>query len=371
MQVSRNALATIGALLLSGMVVPSGHELTGFRPDRVEAQLALERRFDAALDAQNLDKWMQRLTSRPQHVGSTHGKENAEFVAELFRSWGYDAQIEVFQVLFPTPAERSLTLLSGGRKWKASLDEPAIKEDKTSSVRKEMLPPYNAYSADGDVTAEIVYVNYGVPDDYDVLERMGIDVKGKIVLARYGRSWRGIKAKVAYEHGAVGCLIYSDPEDDGYVRGDVYPEGPYRNENGAQRGSVEDMPLYPGDPLTPGIGATEDAERLSIEESPTIMKIPVLPISYADAQPLLESLTGPVAPDDFRGGLPITYHIGPGAGQVHLKLRFNWDLAPAYNVIAKIEGSQYPDEWIMRGNHRDAWVFGAADPTSGQVAMLE
>jgi len=234
-----------------------------------------------------------------------------------------------------------------------------------------MLPPFNAYSADGDVTAELVYVNQGIPRDYDELERMGISVEGKIVIARYGGSWRGIKPKVAAEHGAIGCILYSDPLDDGYWRGDVYPEGPFKMGMGVQRGSVADMPMFPGDPLTPFVGATEDAERLSREEAPTIMDIPVLPISYDNALPLLEAIGGPVAPAAWRGALPITYHVGPGAARVHLKLAFDWELTPAYNVIARLEGDEHPDEWVIRGNHRDAWVFGASDPTSGHVAMME
>ncbi len=233
-----------------------------------------------------------------------------------------------------------------------------------------MLPPFNAYSADGDVTGELVYVNQGIPRDYEELAKRGISVEGKIVIARYGGSWRGIKPKVAFEHGAIACILYSDPRDDGYFQGDVYPEGPFKMEYGTQRGSVADMPQFPGDPLTPFVGAKEDTERLSREEAPTLMQIPVLPISYADALPLLEAIGGPVAPASWRGALPITYHIGPGPATVRVKLAFNWDIKPAYNVIAKMEGSEFPDEWIMRGNHRDAWVFGAADPTSGTVAMM-
>ncbi|HBZ21338.1 MAG TPA: folate hydrolase, partial [Bacteroidales bacterium] len=225
--------------------------------------------------------------------------------------------------------------------------------------------------ADGDVTAELVYVNRGIPSDYDELERMGIDVKGKIVIAKYGGSWRGIKPKVAEEHGAVGCIIYSDPEDDGYVQGDVYPEGAFRPKGGIQRGSVMDMPVYPGDPLTPGEGATKDAKRLKMNEAVTIMKIPVLPISYEDALPLLQSLGGQVVPASWRGGLPITYHVGPSKDKVHLKLQFNWDIKQLYDVIAKLPGSELPDEWIIHGNHHDAWVNGAGDPISGIVSELE
>ena len=252
----------------------------------------------------------------------------------------------------------------------ASLEEPVLSEDGTSGVEGR-LPTYNAYSADGDVTAELVYVNQGIPRDYEELERMGIDVRGKIVIARYGGSWRGIKPKVAYEHGAIATIIYSDPLDDGYVQGDVYPDGPYRPKFGVQRGAVQDMPLYPGDPLTPGVGATADAERMTPEESPTVMKIPVLPISWGDALPLLEALEGPVAPASWRGGLPITYHVGPGAARVRVHLEFDWSLETAYNVIAKLEGSEFPDEWVIRGNHRDGWAMGASDPISGHVPMME
>ncbi|HTP12163.1 MAG TPA: transferrin receptor-like dimerization domain-containing protein, partial [Bacteroidota bacterium] len=256
-------------------------------------------------------------------------------------------------------------------KFSAKLQEPAIDDDPTSAQQSQQLPTYNAYSADGDVTAPLVYVNYGIPSDYEELDRLGISVKGAIVIARYGASWRGIKPKVAAEHGAVGCIIYSDPREDGYFRGDVFPKGAYRNSDGVQRGSVMDMPIYPGDPLTPGVGATKDAKRLDIKDVKVFTKIPVLPISYGDAQPLLENLGGPVAPESWRGALPLTYHIGPGPAKVHLVVASNWDLKPVYDVIAKITGSEYPDEWVIRGNHQDAWVNGAEDPVSGISAELE
>jgi N-acetylated-alpha-linked acidic dipeptidase len=256
-------------------------------------------------------------------------------------------------------------------KYALKLAEPAVAEDPTSNQQAEQLPTYNAYSVDGEATAPLVYVNYGIPADYERLERMGISVKGTIVIARYGASWRGIKPKVAAEHGAVGCLIYSDPRDDGFYQGDVFPQGPWRPGLGAQRGSVMDMPLYPGDPLTPGVGATQSAKRLDLKEVPTLTKIPVLPISYADAQPLLAALDGPVAPEGWRGALPVTYHIGPGPARVHMKLKFNWDIKKIYNVIARMPGREFPDEWIIRGNHHDAWVNGADDPVSGMVATME
>lgn len=342
----------------------------GFDSIGAAKQLALEKQFDTLLHANDLDNWMQYLTSHPHHVGSPQDKANAEYMANLFQQWGYQTQIETYYVLFPTPKTRVLELL-GSKPYKAKLQEPGIKEDRTSGQTKEQLPSYNIFSADGDVTAPLVFVNRGVPADYEELERMGIDVKGKIVIAKYGGSWRGIKSKVAAEHGAVGCIIYSDPADDGYTQGDVYPQGAFKPKNGIQRGSVMDMPVYPGDPLTPGIGATKEAKRLDRSEAKTIMKIPVLPISYEDALPLLQSLGGAVVPPSWRGTLPITYHVGPSKENVHLKLAFNWDTKPLYDVIAKLPGSEYPDEWIIRGNHHDAWVNGAEDPISGMVAVLE
>ncbi len=264
-----------------------------------------------------------------------------------------------------------LELVDGGPKFVAKLQEPPVPQDPTSNQQSEQLPTYHAYSIDGDVTAPLVYVNYGVPEDYEQLERMGVSVRGAIVIARYFHSWRGIKPKVAAEHGAVGCIIYSDPHEDGYVQGDTFPNGAWRPKDGVQRGSVADMPIYPGDPLTPGVGATKNAKRLDIKDAATITKIPVLPISYGDAQPLLAALAGRVAPDGWRGGLGVTYHIGPGPAKVHLKVKSNWDIKPVYDVIAKIPGSAFPDEWVIRGNHHDAWVNGAEDPTSGMVAVLE
>jgi N-acetylated-alpha-linked acidic dipeptidase len=342
----------------------------GFTDANAAKQIDWEKQFDAQLNAKNQDTWMQFLSSHPHHVGSPQDKTNAEFLAKLFQSWGYQTEIASYNVLFPTPKTRLLELL-GSKPFKAKLEEPTLKDDKTSGQKAEQLPSYNAYSADGDVTAELIFVNHGIPADYEELVQMGIDVKGKIVIAKYGGSWRGIKPKVAAEHGAIGCLIYSDPEDDGYARGDVYPEGAFRPKNGVQRGSVMDMPLYPGDPLTPGVGATKDAKRLDRNEAITIMKIPVLPISYEDALPLLQSLGGQVVPASWRGALPITYHVGPGKDKVHLKLQFNWDIKPLYDVIAKLPGSELPDEWIIRGNHHDAWVNGADDPLSGIVSELD
>jgi N-acetylated-alpha-linked acidic dipeptidase len=344
--------------------------LLGFTATRVDTQRELERKFDAALNADNLRAWMKRMSARPHHVGSPYGKEVADFIAGLFKSWGYETSIAEYQVLLPTPVLRSVELIAP-TKFTASLAEPVLREDATSGQAAEQLPVYNAYSIDGDVTGELVYVNYGVPADYEEIERHGIDVRGKIVIARYGGSWRGIKPKVAAERGAIGCLIYSDPREDGYFQGDTYPAGGFRSDRSAQRGSVADMPVYPGDPLTPGVPATRDAKRPAFTEAQTLTKIPVLPISYADATPLLKAIGGPIAPQAWRGALPLPYRLGPGPARVRLRLKFDWKLVPAYNVIATLRGSELPDQWIVRGNHHDAWVNGASDPVSGMVAVLE
>jgi N-acetylated-alpha-linked acidic dipeptidase len=328
-----------------------------------------DAKFRELPQASNIRASMERMSARPHHVGSPYDKDNAEWLLARFKEFGWDAEIETFSVLFPTPKERVLELLEPSR-FTARLEESALAIDPTSDQKNEQLPVYNAYSIDGDVTGPLVYVNYGRPEDYEVLERYGISVKGAIVMARYGESWRGIKPKVAAEHGAIGCLIFSDPKDDGFGVGEVFPKGPMRPSDGAQRGSVMDMPTYPGDPLTPGVGATPGAKRLALKDATTLTKIPVMPISYGDAQPLLASLTGAVVPADWRGGLPITYHFGP-AGRAHLKLAFNWDQKPLYDVIARLKGSTFPDQWVIRGNHHDAWVNGAEDPVSGMSAVLE
>jgi N-acetylated-alpha-linked acidic dipeptidase len=362
------ARAIIGLLLTTGLATAQ-KTITGFTEQRATAEKQLEQKFDALLSAQRIGQTIKEFSAKPHHVGSPGGKEVADAILNRYKSWGWGAKIETYQVLFPTPKTRVLEMI-GPTQYTAVLKENAVKEDLTSG-QEGQLPTYNAWSADGDVTGDLVFVNYGLPDDYEKLESLGIDVKGKIVIAKYGRSWRGIKPKVAQEHGAIGCIIYSDPKDDGYVQGEVYPKGAFKNEYGVQRGSVMDMVIYPGDPLTPNIGATENAKRLDRLSAPNLLKIPVLPISYHDAQPLLQALEGPVAPAEWRGGLPFTYHIGPGKTRVHLKTEFDWKLRPAYNVIAMIRGSQYPDQWVIRGNHHDAWVNGANDPVSGQAALLE
>ena len=331
---------------------------------------AWDARFRALPETRNIGEYVRIMSARPHHLGSPYGKQNAEWILARFREWGWDAQIENYDVLFPTPKERLVEMVEPTR-FRLTLEEPPVPIDPTSSQKAEQLPSFNAYSIDGDVTGPLVYVNYGLPSDYEELDRRGISVKGAIVIARYGSSWRGIKPKVAAERGAIGCLIYSDPRDDGYFVDGVFPNGPMRNKDGVQRGSVMDMPTYPGDPTTPGRASTPGAARLEIKDVTTLTRIPVLPISYGDAQPLLAALDGAVAPIDWRGGLPITYRIGPGPARVHLKLAFDWSLKRVHNVIARLPGATYPDEWVVRGNHHDAWVNGAQDPASGMSAELE
>src|SRR3984885_14916323 len=367
-------LAILSMIQLSlAQSVPTGalrtSPLAGYSSQSSGTERDWEKKLQEGIVPDNLRQNMQRLSARPHHVGSAYDKDNAEWILSKFKEWGFDAHIETFTVLFPTPKERIVEMIEPIR-FRAKLQEPAVPGDPTSGQTAEQLPTYNAYSIDGDVTAPLVYVNYGNREDYEQLDRLGISVKGAIVIARYGEGWRGIKPKVAGEHGAIGCIIYSDPRDDGFFNGDDYPKGGWRPREGVQRGSVMDTD-YPGDPLTPRVGATADAKRLEIKDAKTITKIPVLPISWGDALPLLSALQGPVAPEDWRGALAITYHIGPGPAKVHLKVASNWDMKPVNDVIATLRGARAPDQWVIRGNHFDAWVNGADDPLSGMSAVLE
>ena len=357
-------------LFITSATFAQKESIIGFNASQVAEQQQWEKRYDQVLSNEAIDKMVKEMSAKPHEIGSAGGREVAVYMQQYFQKLGFDAQIETLYTLFSKPKERLLEM-NGPAKFKALLDEPALKEDATSSMKKDQLPIYNCWSADGDVTAPLVFVNYGLPEDYEKLRQLGISVKGKIVIAKYGRSWRGIKPKVAQENGAVGCLIYSDPKDDGYYQGEVYPKGAFKNEFGAQRGSVLDMPVYPGDPMTPGYGHTKDAKTVDKSAMANLLKIPVLPISYHDAAPLLKSLEGPVAPESWRGALPFTYHVGPSVATVHLKLNFDWSVVPILNVIATLKGTTYPDEWVVRGNHHDAWVFGANDPISGMAALME
>ena len=361
-------VATIG--LAANAAEEHTGRLAGYSAQGAQAERQWEGKFKAIPQPDNIRAYMKHLSAYPHHVGSPYDKANAEWILSRFKEFGLDAHIETYYVLFPTPKERKVEM-TAPTKFTATLEEPTVAADPTSDQHSQQLPTYNAYSADGDVTAPLVYVNYGVPADYKKLDSMGISVKGAIVIARYGHSWRGIKPKVAAEHGAVGCLIYSDPRDDGYYEGDVFPEGAFRPLEGVQRGSVMDFVLYSGDPLTPEIGATKNAKRLPLKDVKVFTKIPTLPLSYGDAKPLLAALKGRVVPPDWRGALGMTYHVGPGPAKVHLVVKSNWDVKPIYDVIAKIPGSVYPDEWVIRGNHHDAWVNGAEDPISGQAPLIE
>ncbi|MHA1544524.1 MAG: transferrin receptor-like dimerization domain-containing protein [Alphaproteobacteria bacterium] len=364
-------LATILVVLFSFSASANDDKsILGFSAEEASEQFALEARFDELYSTENVAEWMEFMSARPHHAGSPYGKEVAEFIAAKFTEFGYDTEIETYYVLMPTPKLRLLEVVSP-EPYTARLQEPQYDIDPVSKQVDEQLPTYNAFSPDGDVTAEVVYVNRGLPADYEELERRGISVEGKIVLARYYGSWRGIKPKVAEEHGAIGTLIFTDPIDDGYVRGAEYPSGEFKSEHMVQRGSVLDLPLRVGDPLTPGYGATKNAKRIKREDADNLIGIPTLPISWGDALPILRQLGGDVVPDEWKGGLPITYRTGPGPVVVHLKLEFNWDLTPVYNIIARMEGATTPDQWVMRGNHHDAWVNGAVDPVSGMASLME
>jgi N-acetylated-alpha-linked acidic dipeptidase len=358
------------ALCAAPLAAQQPTPVRGFPADALAAELRVENAARAVPNPDSVRVNIRLLSAVPHEAGTERSRHVAETILARFKSFGLDAHIEPFEALMPRPVSRLLELV-GPEHYTATLREPALAEDSTSG-QSDQLPTFNAYSADGDVTGDLVYVNYGVPDDYKVLDSLGISVQGKIVIARYGGSWRGVKVKVAAEHGAVGCIIYSDPRDDGYFEKDVYPKGPMRPGFGVQRGSVMDMPLYPGDPLSPGWASVPgDPHRLPIAQAATIEKIPVLPISYDDALPLLRNLTGPVAPEPWRGALPITYHLGAGPARVHLAVSFEWKTRPLYDVIATIPGSTDPDQWVIYGNHHDAWVNGAEDPISGQVALEE
>ena len=367
------ALACLSLTCAAGAATPSAQApssggMLGFTTDGAAQQRQLEQRFDSMLSASEMRDWLKTLASGPNQVGSPHDKANAEWMLAQFKQWGWDAHIETFDVLYPTPIHESVEMVAPTT-YKATLHEPPVKGDSTSDL-PGALPPYNVYGADGDVTGELVYVNYGMPDDYKELARLGVSVKGKIAIVRYGGGWRGLKPELAYEHGAIGCLIYSDPRDDGYFTGDPYPVGPTRPPEGVQRGSVAKMQLYPGDPTTPGYGSVPGAKHLPLKDVKTILKIPVLPISYADATPLLKAMGGPDAPESWRGALPFTYHVGAGPAKVHMVVKSDWSLKPIYDVIAKLPGSSDADQWVLRGNHHDGWVFGAFDPLAGTIAML-
>lgn len=359
-----------GLLLSSSAAVGQESRILGFGPSSARRQQSLEARILGFPSGERMAIYHRALTAEPHHAGTPANERTAEYIAARLREFGFDSVVlNRYEVLLPRPLERRVTLLTPER-YELKLNEPPLASD-PDTRKPGALPPYNSYAADGDVTGEVVYVNYGIPEDYRVLDSLGISVAGKIVIARYGRSWRGIKPRLAAERGAVGCLIYSDPQEDGYAQGDVMPDGKWRPEWGVQRGSVMDMPLYPGDPQTPGRPSKPGVERIPLSETPTLQKIPVLPISYGDALPILRHLGGPIAPRSWRGALPITYHVGPGPARVRMRLRSDWSVRPIVNVIGVLKGSDQPEKVAMAGGHRDAWTFGGRDPVSGAVSLLE
>jgi len=343
--------------------------IRGFPEDEAKARQPFEQRLRATAESNKIREFMTRMASEPHHAGSPASRAVAEYALAKFKEFGLEARIETFDALIPYPTQRVLELVSPVR-YTAKLREPIVKDDPDSSDLNQ-LPTFNAYSGNGDITAQAVYANYGLPEDYAFLKLKGVDVRGKIVLVRYGRSFRGIKPKVAAENGAIGCLIYSDPKDDGFFQGDVYPKGPFRPPQGVQRGSVMDLPLYPGDPLTPGQPSIAGTPRLKIEDAMSIQKIPVMPISWEDARPILENIDGEVAPVEWRGAIPVTYHLGVGPATLHLKVQADNATRQIHDVVGRLKGSVYPDQYIVYGNHHDAWVNGAADPISGAASVLE
>ncbi len=360
----------LAALAVPFLLLSAGDtSIRGFNVSAHRDEIQWEEQARAVPSSDRIRETIRTLAGRPHLAGTPGSKQTAEWLLTQLRAAGLEANIETFEALLPTPATRVLEM-TAPTTYRANLDEPGVAAD-PGADGSDVIPPYNAYSGDGDVTAPLVYANYGLPADYDVLKAKGIDVRGKIVIVRYGQSFRGVKPRVAWEHGAAGCIIYSDPRDDGYFQGDTFPKGPYRPAGGVQRGSVLDLGVEPGDPLSPGWASEPGSKRLPLAAATTIQQIPVLPISWGNAQPLLAALDGPVAPLDWRGALPVTYHLGGGAATVHLRITMNNETRPLYNVIARIPGSEFPDEWVLYGNHHDAWVAGASDPLSGAAPLLE
>jgi N-acetylated-alpha-linked acidic dipeptidase len=345
--------------------------LDGFTPEGSAEERRWEDEFRAVPAAGSAREHLRRLTAEPHVAGTKEDYATAVYVRDQIRSYGISSELKEYEVLLPYPKQPGIVELIRPQRERLAVKEPVIAEDPSSS-NPRIIPLFNGYSASGDVTAPLVYVNYGLPPDYEALKKAGIDVTGKIAIARYGNSFRGVKAKVAQDHGVVGLIIYSDPADDGYMQGDVYPKGPWRPAGSAQRGSVQFLSTAPGDPLTPGKPAIPGVPRLKMEEVTTLPRIPVQPISYGDARLLLEPLRGPVRPKGFQGGLPFPYHVGAtDYVRVHLKTLMDYQVRKIWNVISRIDGDEEKDRWVIMGNHRDAWTFGAVDPNSGTTAMLE
>lgn len=361
----------LGIIAVLGPSKAFAQTIDGFSTRLSADQRRWEEQFRAVPQPATAREELRRLTAEAHIAGSPEDYATAIYVRDLMRSFGLKSELREYQVLLPYPRNPSVVELVAPRRERLQVREDIVTQDPTSSSKK-IVPLFNGYGASGDITAPLVYVNYGLPNDYEALKKAGVDVKGKIVIARYGNSFRGVKAKVAEDHGAVGLIIYSDPADDGYAQGDVYPKGPWRPESSAQRGSVQFLFIHPGDPLTPGTPAIPGTPRLKKEEAKNLPRIPVQPISYGDARRLLQPLRGPERPRGFQGGLPFTYHVGGTRDvRVHLKTDIEFATKTIWNVITTIDGTGEKDRWVVLGNHRDAWVFGAVDPNSGSTAMLE
>ncbi len=346
--------------------------IDGFNREASDAERNFEEQFRSIPSATSAREHLRRLTAEPHIAGSKEDYDTAVYVRDQMRLYGLNAELAEYQVWLNYPKTDPIVELVSPRRERLSVREAIIKDDPTSS-NKKITPLFNGYAATGDVTAPLVYANYGLPPDYEALEKAGVDVKGKIVIVRYGNSFRGVKAKVAQDHGAIGCIIYSDPADDGYAQGDVYPKGPWRPVTAGQRGSVQFLFQYPGDPLTPGKPAIPGTPRISLEQAyEDIPRIPVQPLAYDEARKLIEPLKGPVRPKGFQGAFPFAYHVGgTNDVRVHLKTDMDYQSRKIWDVVARIDGSAERDRWIVMGNHRDAWVFGAVDPNSGTATMLE
>jgi N-acetylated-alpha-linked acidic dipeptidase len=365
------------AIVLAGSSTKAEHNgapapsIFGFRHPQTET--AAETQFLSAPDSKLAEEHLRILTKAPHMAGTPEDKATADYVAKKFREAGLDTEIVEYKVWINYPAEINIDMTApAGVEMHGPTREHVSKDPYQDDPR--IVMPFSGMSPSGDVEADVVYANYGTPEDFDKLEKMKIDVRGKIVLVRYGQNFRGVKVFVAQEHGAAGMIIYSDPADDGWRRGDKYPDGPWRPDSGVQRGSIGYMFEFPGDPTTPGVASIPslpDSQRISPEESAQMPKIPVTPISYQDAWPILQHLTGPDSPREWQGSLPFTYHVGPGPARIHLRLKQDYEFRTLWDVIGRVPGTEIPDQWVVAGNHRDAWVYGAVDPNSGTAAMLE
>jgi N-acetylated-alpha-linked acidic dipeptidase len=343
----------------------------GFRDSASES--VIEKTFLSAPDPKLAEEHLRILTQAPHMAGTVEDKATADYVAEKFRNAGLDTEIVEYRVWMNYPSEISVDLTApAGVEMHGPTRERVDSDPYQDDAR--VVTPFNSMSPSGDVEADVVYANYGTPEDFEKLEKLKVDVRGKIVLVRYGQNFRGVKVLLAQEHGAAGVIIYSDPSDDGWRRGDKYPDGPWRPDTGVQRGSVGYMFEFPGDPTTPGIASVPslpDSKRISPDQSAQLPKIPVTPLSYRDAWPILQHLAGPDSPREWQGSLPFTYHIGPGPSRVKMHLKQDYQFRTLWDVIGRAKGAESPDQWVVSGNHRDAWVYGAVDPNSGTAALLE